>query len=88
MINYASKNTYANVLAALVKEPNLKQVVHVGHFTCGDEGACYIARHRTKHLAKAVLIGAVLLLMLKTVVKSSLLEQNHEPCNTSSIPVH
>src|SRR6267142_976080 len=40
--------------------------VHVGHSTGGGEVARYIGRHGTKRVAKAVLIGAVPPLMLKT----------------------
>jgi non-heme chloroperoxidase len=59
-------NTYADDLAALVKELDLKDAIHVGHSTGGGEVARYIARHGTKRVAKAVLIGAVPPLMLKT----------------------
>jgi hypothetical protein len=38
----------------------------VGHSAGGGEVARYIGRHGTKRAAKAVLIGAVPLLMLKT----------------------
>jgi non-heme chloroperoxidase len=40
--------------------------VHVGHSTGGGEVARYIGRHGSKRVAKAVLIGAVPPLMLKT----------------------
>ena len=40
--------------------------IHVGHSTGGGEVARYIGRHGTKRVAKAVLIGAVPPLMLKT----------------------
>lgn len=59
-------DTYADDLAALVNELNLKDAIHVGHSTGGGEVARYIARHGTKRVAKAVLIGAVPPLMLKT----------------------
>src|SRR5258705_1965971 len=59
-------DTYADDLAALVKQLDLKEAVHVGHSTGGGEVARYIARHGTKRVAKAVLIGAVPPLMLKT----------------------
>jgi non-heme chloroperoxidase len=45
-----------------------KNAVHVGHSTGGGEVARYIGRHGTKRVAKAVLIGAVPPLMLKTPV--------------------
>jgi non-heme chloroperoxidase len=59
-------DTYADDLAALVKELDLKDAIHVGHSTGGGEVARYIARHGTTRVAKAVLIGAVPPLMLKT----------------------
>jgi non-heme chloroperoxidase len=59
-------DTYADDLAELVHHLNLKDVIHVGHSTGGGEVARYIGRHGTKHVAKAVLIGAVPPLMLKT----------------------
>jgi non-heme chloroperoxidase len=59
-------DTYADDLKALVKKLDLKNVIHVGHSTGGGEVARYIGRHGTKRVAKAVLIGAVTPLMLKT----------------------
>src|SRR6185369_3357313 len=59
-------DTYADDLAALVQALDLKDAVHVGHSTGGGEVARYIGRHGTKRVAKAVLIGAVPPLMLKT----------------------
>jgi non-heme chloroperoxidase len=59
-------DTYADDLAALVEALDLKNVIHVGHSTGGGEVARYIGRHGTKRVAKAVLIGAVPPLMLKT----------------------
>src|SRR4030081_877425 len=59
-------DTYADDLAALVEALDLKDAVHVGHSTGGGEVARYIGRHGTKRVAKAVLIGAVPPLMLKT----------------------
>jgi non-heme chloroperoxidase len=59
-------NTYADDLAELVEKLDLKKAIHVGHSTGGGEVARYIARHGTKRVAKAVLIGAVPPLMLKT----------------------
>ena len=51
---------------ALVETLDLKSAIHVGHSTGGGEVARYIGRHGTKRVAKAVLIGAVPPLMLKT----------------------
>jgi non-heme chloroperoxidase len=59
-------DTYADDLATLVKALDLKNVIHVGHSTGGGEVARYIGRHGTARVAKAVLIGAVPPLMLKT----------------------
>jgi non-heme chloroperoxidase len=59
-------DTYADDLAALVSALDLEDVIHVGHSTGGGEVARYIGRHGTKRVAKAVLIGAVPPLMLKT----------------------
>lgn len=59
-------DTYADDLAELVKKLDLKDAIHVGHSTGGGEVARYIGRHGTKRVAKAVLIGAIPPLMLKT----------------------
>lgn len=59
-------DTYADDLATLVEKLDLKDAIHVGHSTGGGEVARYIGRHGTKRVAKAVLIGAVPPLMLKT----------------------
>jgi len=59
-------DTYADDLAALVSALDLRDAVHVGHSTGGGEVARYIARHGTQRVAKAVLIGAIPPLMLRT----------------------
>jgi non-heme chloroperoxidase len=59
-------DTYADDLAALAQTLGLKDAIHVGHSTGGGEVARYIGRHGTKRVAKAVLIGAITPLMLKT----------------------
>jgi len=59
-------DTYADDLATLVEKLDLKNAIHVGHSTGGGEVARYIGRHGTKRVRKAVLIGAVTPLMLKT----------------------
>jgi non-heme chloroperoxidase len=59
-------DTYAADLAALVEALELRDAIHVGHSTGGGEVARYIGRHSSKRVAKAVLIGAVAPLMLKT----------------------
>ena len=57
---------YADDLAALIETLDLHDAVLVGHSTGGGEVARYIGRHGTARLAKAVLVGAVPPLMLKT----------------------
>lgn len=59
-------NTYADDLAALTEALDLRDAIHVGHSTGGGEVARYIGRHGSKRVSKAVLIGAVPPLMLKT----------------------
>jgi non-heme chloroperoxidase len=59
-------DTYADDLAELVKKLNVKDAIHVGHSTGGGEVARYIGRHGSKRVAKAVLIGAVPPVMLKS----------------------
>ncbi len=59
-------DTYADDLAALVEELDLEDAIHVGHSTGGGEVARYIGRHGTSRVAKAVLMGAVPPIMLKT----------------------
>jgi non-heme chloroperoxidase len=64
--NGNAMDTYADDLAELVKALDLRDVIHVGHSTGGGEVARYIGRHGTSRVAKAVLIGAVPPLMVKT----------------------
>ena len=59
-------DTFADDLAALVEQLALRNAIHVGHSMGGGEVARYIGRHGTARVAKAVLIGAVTPLMLKT----------------------
>jgi len=59
-------DTYADDLAALMDKLGLRDAVMVGHSTGGGEVTRYLGRHGTKRVAKAVLIGAVPPLMLKT----------------------
>lgn len=59
-------DTYADDLATLVEKLDLKEAIHVGHSTGGGEVTRYIGRHGTGRVAKAVLIGAIPPLMLKT----------------------
>jgi non-heme chloroperoxidase len=59
-------DTYADDLASLVETLDLKDAIHVGHSTGGGEVARYVGRYGTSRVAKAVLIGSVTPLMLKT----------------------
>lgn len=59
-------DTYADDLAELLEKLDLKDTILVGHSTGGGEVTRYIGRHGTERVAKAVLIGAVSPLMLKT----------------------
>jgi len=68
-------DTYADDLATLVDALDLKNAIHVGHSTGGGEVVRYIGRHGTRRVAKAVLIGAIPPLMLKT------------PANPGGLPI-
>ncbi|MYV98110.1 alpha/beta hydrolase [Streptomyces sp. SID3343] len=59
-------DTYADDLARLIETLDLRDVVLVGHSTGGGEVARYIGRHGTDRVAKAVLLGAVPPIMLKS----------------------
>lgn len=59
-------DTYADDLAAVIEKLDLNNIVLVGHSTGGGEIARYMGRHGTKRVAKAVLVGAVPPMMLKT----------------------
>src|ERR1039458_7969241 len=59
-------DTFADDLSELIETLDLKGTTLVAHSMGGGEVARYIGRHGTKRVAKAVLIGAVTPLMLKT----------------------
>ncbi|MDB5999782.1 MAG: alpha/beta hydrolase fold protein [Rhizobacter sp.] len=68
-------DTYADDLATLMETLDLKSAVMIGHSTGGGEVAHTIGRHGTSRVAKAVLVGAVPPLMLKT------------PANPGGLPI-
>ena len=68
-------DTYAADVAVLAAHLNLKDAIHVGHSTGGGEVARYVAQHGNGRVAKAVLIGSVTPIMLKT------------PANPGGLPI-
>jgi len=59
-------DTYAADVIELVSALDLKNAIHVGHSTGGGEVARYVARAERGRVAKAVLIGAVPPVMVKS----------------------
>src|SRR5262245_17808659 len=59
-------NTYAADVAELAAKLDLRNAIHIGHSTGGGECARYVARHGAGRVAKAVLIGAVPPVMVKS----------------------
>jgi non-heme chloroperoxidase len=59
-------DTYADDLHELFTALDLKGVTMIGHSTGGGEVARYIGRHGSKRVARAVLMGAVTPIMLKS----------------------
>jgi non-heme chloroperoxidase len=59
-------DTYADDLAELFEALDLRDVILVGHSTGGGEVTRYMGRHGTARVARAVLLGAIPPLMLKT----------------------
>ena len=68
-------DTYADDLAQLIEELDLRDVVLVGHSTGGGEVTRYVGRHGTERVAKVVLISAIPPLMLRT------------PANPGGLPI-
>ncbi|WP_199743378.1 alpha/beta fold hydrolase [Caulobacter sp. 602-1] len=68
-------DTYAADVIALTDHLDLKNAVHIGHSTGGGEVAHYVARAKPGRVAKAVLIGAVPPIMVKT------------PANPGGLPI-
>ncbi len=59
-------DTYVADVAELTAHLRLKDAIHIGHSTGGGEAARYVARHGKGRVAKAVLVGAVPPIMLKS----------------------
>jgi non-heme chloroperoxidase len=59
-------DTYAADVAALTDHLDLQGAIHVGHSTGGGEVIHYVARAKPGRVAKAVLIGAVPPVMVKS----------------------
>jgi non-heme chloroperoxidase len=59
-------STYAEDVAQLAATLDLRDAVHIGHSTGGGEVARYVARHGKGRVAKAILIGAVPPIMVKS----------------------
>ncbi len=59
-------DTYADDVVQLAKALDLKSAIHIGHSTGGGEVARYVARAEPGRVAKAVLIGAVPPIMVKS----------------------
>jgi len=68
-------DTYADDLEELLAALDVKNAVLIGHSTGGGEVARYIGRHGTGRVAKAVLLGAVPPIMLRT------------PANPGGLPI-
>jgi non-heme chloroperoxidase len=59
-------NTYAADVAELVAKLDLRDAIHIGHSTGGGEATRYVARHGKGRVAKAIIIGAVPPVMVKS----------------------
>jgi len=59
-------DTYAADLIELAAHLNLKNAIHVGHSTGGGEVVHYVARAEAGRVSKAVILGAVPPVMLKS----------------------
>jgi len=59
-------DTYAADVAQLAAHLDLRNAIHIGHSTGGGEVARYVAKHGAGRVAKAVLIGAVPPVMVKS----------------------
>ena len=68
-------DTYADDMSELINALELKGATLIGHSTGGGEVTRYIGRHGTSRVARAVLVGAVPPLMVKT------------PANPGGLPI-
>ncbi|QIO36905.2 alpha/beta fold hydrolase [Bradyrhizobium sp. 1(2017)] len=59
-------DTYAADVTTLVERLDLSGAVHIGHSTGGGEATRYVARAKPGRVAKAVLVGAIPPVMLKS----------------------
>lgn len=59
-------DTYAADVATVTDTLDLRGAVHIGHSTGGGEVARYVARAKTGRVAKAILVGAVPPIMVRT----------------------
>jgi len=59
-------DSYVSDIAALTDHLDLQGAIHIGHSTGGGEVARYVARAKPGRVAKAVLIGAVPPIMVKS----------------------
>jgi non-heme chloroperoxidase len=59
-------DTYAADVSELAEKLEMRAAIHIGHSTGGGEVARYVARHGKGRVAKAVLVGAVAPIMVKT----------------------
>jgi non-heme chloroperoxidase len=59
-------DTYAADVAGITKALDLRDAIHIGHSTGGGEVARYVARAERGRVAKAVLIGAIPPVMVRT----------------------
>ncbi|HVK43536.1 MAG TPA: alpha/beta hydrolase, partial [Micropruina sp.] len=58
-------DTYADDLACLIENLDLRELTLVGHSTGGGEIAHYVGRHGTERVARVVLVSAVPPLMVR-----------------------
>jgi non-heme chloroperoxidase len=59
-------DTYAADVAALTDALDLKNAIHIGHSTGGGEVTRYVARAKPGRVAKAIIVGAVPPVMVKS----------------------